>query len=203
MALVVPTGFGNVGVELQNEFDPEAWFVTFGVDLDLGANTGVEIATSIGQAFEIAFQDLLSSQVTIANIELAIGQDGGPPILVEAFRGNAGSNTSEMLPQNCAALYRKGTNRGGQPGRGRFYMPGVLREGQVSQVGINSPTETLLLSAAGQQFLDELETPTTVGAASAPMVLLHNTGVPGGTTPDPVVSLSCDARISTQRRRLR
>jgi len=38
---------------------------------------------------------------------------------------------------------------------------------------------------------------------ATPMVLLHNAGAPGGTTPTEVTQLIVDGVISTQRRRLR
>lgn len=203
MALVIPTGYGQASIEMLNDYDPEPWYVTHGVDLtDVGGDYEAA-ATTIGQAFETAWQNDLSNQVVITKVVLRVGQDGGPPFIYEVLRGNRGSSSAEMLPQNCALLVRKQTARAGRPGRGRVFLPGVLREAQVSQVGIIPSGEMTLLQNSAQMWLEDLTSSIEPGAVSVPMVLLHNAGVPGGTTPDLVTSLSVDNRISTQRRRLR
>lgn len=203
MTLVIPPGFGQVSIEMMNDFDPEPWYVTFGIDLAAAGGDFPLAATSAAQAFEVAFQPELSNQVVITKSILRVGQDGGPPLLVEVGRGNRGSSSEEKLPQNCAALIKKQTARAGRTGRGRMYLPAVLGEGQVSQVGVISIAEATVIGAAAQIFLEDLTTPSSPGAISVPMVLLHNFGVPGGTVPTPVTNLIPDIRIATQRRRLR
>lgn len=203
MALVIPPGFGQASIEFLNDNDPEPWYTTFGVDLDAVGGDFEAAATGCAQAFENAWQNLLSNQVVITACELRVGQDGGPPLLVRVNRGNRGTSASEMLPQNCALLIRKQTARAGRTGRGRLFLPGVLRESQVSQVGIIPSGELATLQDSAELLRLNLQNGSLGEHAEVPMVLLHNAGVPGGTTPDPVTTLVTDFKISTQRRRLR
>jgi hypothetical protein len=47
----------------------------------------------------------------------------------------AGTNSMSSLPPNCAALLRKLTGTGGRRNRGRLYLPFMLNEGEVDEVG--------------------------------------------------------------------
>lgn len=204
MTLVIPPGFGQAAVEMRSEFDPDSWFTTFGVDLSDAAGDFSAAALGAVSAFENAFQlGFISNQVTITGIDLRVGQDGGPPLLVRVNRSAKGTAAGEKLPQNCALLVRKQTSRAGRTGRGRMYLPGVLNEGQVSQTGFLSPSEAALCEERVEIFLENLRDGSGGQVTPTPMVLLHNAGVPGGTTPTEVTSLVIDQQIATQRRRLR
>lgn len=200
MALVIPPGFAQASVEIRNSGDPQPWYVTFGVDVsDAGGDfeaVAVKCATSFGNT--IGLQLRTTSVTTGCN--LAVGQDG-PDRLI--FRGNVnlpGTSTAEMLPQNCAALYDKQTARAGRRGRGRMFIPNVLKETTVNEVGVMTPASLTDLQGQASQLLLQLASST--GGVETPMVLLHNTG-PGSTDPDLVTGLQVQQVISTQRRRLR
>lgn len=204
MAIVIPPGYGQAAIEMRSDYDPESWYTTFGVDLSAAAGDYEAAAVGAVTAFENAFQlGFLSNQVTIVGIDLRVGQDGPSPLYVRVNRGNKGTSAAEKLPQNCALLLHKGTGRPGRTGRGRMFLPGVLDEGQVSQVGILSGSQLSNCQDRANTFLSNLEDGSMGAVTATPMVLLHNSGVPGGTTPDPVSTLVVDNKISTQRRRLR
>lgn len=203
MPLVIPTGFAQASIELRSDFDTEPWYVTFGVSLADAGGDFPAAALSVQTAFEEAYQSILSSQVTMSGVNLLVGQDGGAPVNIRVNRSEVGASGAEKLPQNCAALVSKGTARGGRPGKGRYFLPGTLNEGQVSQTGVMSSSELTAHETAANTLLFKLEAPTDPLFPSVPMVLLHNLGVPGGTTPSVVTSLTVSALIATQRRRLR
>lgn len=203
MTLVIPPGHAQASIEFLSDYDPDPWYTTFGVQLVDAEGDFTYMANFAASAFETGFQAILSNEVMITACELRVGQDGGPPLLVRVNRGNRGGSSADMLPQNCAALIRKGTNRAGRTGRGRMYLPGVLPENKVSQTGIIASDHLGVLEGAAEAFLEALDDPIAPPSPTSPMVLLHNAFVPGGTTPDPVVSLIPDNRIATQRRRLR
>ena len=89
------------------------------------------------------------------------------------------------------------TARSGRTGKGRFFIPNILNETYVDNVGVIDGGARSSLQGFVDQFLADLN------AAGNPMVLLHNSGAPFGTTPTPVISLALDGVIATQRRRLR
>jgi hypothetical protein len=129
-----------------------------------------------------------------------VGQDGEVPTIFESSRNSPGAGSADYLPQNCALLVKKQTNRGGRRGRGRFYVPMILPEASVDPVGNISGPQIEQKQTAADGFLEQLST----GPLNTPMVLLHNTeGVSTAGAPDPVTKLTVDGVISTQRRRLR
>src|SRR3954447_26622630 len=117
--LVIPPGFAQIAVEIRNEFDPDSWFTTYGISLAAAEGDILLACQGAVSAFVSAFQiDNLSNQCTIVGGLVKVGQDGGPPVTFYVPRGDVGHATAEMLPQNCAALVNKQTNRGGRAGKG-------------------------------------------------------------------------------------
>jgi hypothetical protein len=77
-----------------------------------------------------------------------------------------------------------------------MYLPWCLQTSTVDEAGqIGASTLTALNAAM-------LAWKIALTAANTPMVLLHGPGRTGIPAPDPVLSLSCDRLIATQRRRL-
>jgi hypothetical protein len=205
MSLVIPVDYASASIELRNENDPDPWFVTFGVDLSDVGGDYVAAGVAIAQTFADTIGLQLSTRTKTMGCNLVVGQDGPDHLIVNAALPTPapGTSTGAMLPQNCAALYDKVTARAGRRGRGRFFMPSILQEGDVSDVGVLQGTTQADLQLQATAFLDGL---ADIGPGPAtPMVLLHNAGVGTVlvTTPDPVTALRVQNTISTQRRRLR
>lgn len=200
MTLVIPPGFGEASIQLRNAGDPEPWYVTFAVDLTEAAGDFAEAAGIVGTAFVNSFLTQMNEATTLVGVNLRVGQDGSDPLSVYVPVGETGTGSSAKLPQNCALLVRKATARGGRSGKGRMYIPNVLPETAVDNVGvIDSATVT-----AFQDVADELLTQLTGDPGpSLPMVLLHNNSLTVDPTPTPVTALVVDSLIATQRRRLR
>ena len=204
MALVIPTGFGQASQSFINTGDPDPWYITWGVDLREVGGDFQSTANDLAQVFAAFWAGRFSTQTRISELTLRVGQDGGPSLVYTANLDVPGTSTAAKLPQNCSLLIHKMTERAGRPGRGRLFVPNVLRESDVNDVGVldsglwselTNTAQGWSLAMAG--FGDEALDPP------AQMVLLHNTGAPGGTVPDTVTKLTVDPRISTQRRRLR
>lgn len=201
MPLVIPPGFGQASFEFSNAGDPESWYMTLGVDLDADTTPWIDSADSLVSAMAQTISLGMSTSTTFVGVHLAVGQDGGPPLRVFSSSGVTGSSASDKLPQNSAVLIQKNTARAGRTGRGRMYVPNWIDEGKVDNVGRINTTERSALQTIMQDFYGELTNPVTT--VPVPPVLLHNGGVPGGTTPTPIISFTVDPVIATQRRRLR
>lgn len=192
MALAVPIGFAQATWGWMLAGDPEPMFVTFGVDVFMGGD-----AQAMAEAIADSWEDFFGTggtldEYTFIGTRVAL-QDtpSGPPVIGEAVRSEQGIVTGTTLPQNCAMLVRKNTGLGGRSGRGRFYFPPfAFPEADVSATGfIGTP-------AAGiQTALDNLLT------GGWNMFLFHDEAL--AIEPTQVTSLTLDARIATQRRRLR
>nr|CRY97748.1 hypothetical protein [uncultured prokaryote] len=201
MALVIPQGFAQVAIEIRNQGDPDSWYVTYGTDFDLTDFTAVETASGHANAFADTWRSYLDTTSEVRGAQLTIGSDGGNYTIYGATEvSGAGTSTAQRLPQNCATLIRKITDRPGRAGKGRVFLPGMLAEASVDQVGVITSTALTLLQTQCNTWITNL---TGTGTTAYTMHVLHNAGIPGGTTPSPVVALQPDGVIATQRRRLR
>lgn len=203
MSLVIPTGFGSAAIEMRNSGDPQSWYMTFGVDLTDRGGDYEAAAGDIALAWVNSFLDSFSTTTTFVGVDLKVGQDGGDPVIVKWASGLSGTQTEPRLPQNCALLVTKNTALGGRKFRGRFFVPNVLPEDAVDNVGNISTGARTDYQLVANQLLAELALPTGVSPLPVPMVLLHNQKIGGTPAPTPITSLFVDPVISTQRRRLR
>lgn len=201
MTLVIPPGFAEASAQLRNSGDPQPWYVTFGIDVsDIGGQYGLA-AAHIYTVFQESWLSQMTAATSLDNITLRIGQDGGEPLVVISPGGSTGVGSSAKLPQNCALLIRKTSARGGRSGKGRMFMPNVLPESAVDNVGVIENATVAAFQDVADQFFNDLA--GEGGAGPTPMVLLHNEGISGSTVPTPVTAFQVDNVIATQRRRLR
>lgn len=202
MTLVIPPGFAEAAMELRNSGDPDPWYCTWGIDLSDVGGDYVSAGGNCIEAWTAGFEPSLRTTTTTMGVRLTIGQDGGDNLIVFVPSGLNGTSTDDKLPQNCALLVAKNSGIGGRKNRGRFFIPGILAESSVNDVGvIGSGTVTSF-----QGFADNMLTDLTAGVGgnpSVPMYILHNDTGPSTIAPTAVSSLSVSATISTQRRRLR
>lgn len=202
MPLVIPPGYAQCSVEITNSGDPQPWYVTHGIDVSDVGGDFIAAGKNVLQAFDVAWSTWLRPSSRITGVYLTIGSDGGNYTLyVTPPTAMVGSSTAEKLPQNCAYLVQKVTTRPGRAGKGRCFLPGIAPEQSVDDVGVLTSGAILSAQDACDLWLVTLANAT--GAVKTPMVLLHNAGIPGGSTPTPVTALRIDSRIATQRRRLR
>lgn len=202
MPLAIPPGYAQCSIEIVNSGDPEPWYVTHGVDVSDAGGDYTAVGENVLEAFFDAWGTYFRTTTRVLSVYLTIGSDGGNyTINVPSPENYVGTSTADKLPQNCAMLVQKQTLRPGRAGKGRCFLPGVVAEGSVDDVGVQNSTALTNAQTAANLWLTALANPS--GIAVTPMVLLHNQGIPGGSTPSPVTALRVDPRIATQRRRLR
>lgn len=151
-------------------------------------------------AFAAGWKSYLSTATRITGVFLTIGTGGeNYTLYVTPTTEQIGTSVAAKLPQNCAYLVQKITERAGRTGKGRCFLPGVAPEASVDDLGVINGTGITNAQAACDTWLDTLET----NVPGVPMVLLHNEGSPGGTSATIVTALRIAPVIATQRRRLR
>jgi hypothetical protein len=200
--LAIPPGFAQCSIEIRNSGDPDPWYVTHGVDVSEAGGDYTAVGETVMSAFAAGWLTFLRTTSRVTGVFLTIGSDGGNyTLFVTPPTAIVGTSVVEKLPQNCAYLIQKVTERPGRSGKGRCFLPGIAPEGAVDDVGVISSGSITSGQSAANAWLAYLAGsgpgPTT------PMVLLHNEGVPGGTVPSPVTALRLAPVIATQRRRLR
>jgi hypothetical protein len=110
----------------------------------------------------------------------------------------AGTNVNTPLPNNCATLIKKSTALGGRRNRGRMYFPCPI-ENEVGPEGANTSAAVTAWNSVVATLMPGGSIHTAFGVLGNPQVL-HETG---SQTPAQVTDLACQAKIATQRRRMR
>lgn len=106
-----------------------------------------------------------------------------------------GTLAGAISPPNVAVLRHKLTGLRGRGAHGQNFIPGMLLDNDVDDSGIISPAR----QASIFEFFQALE--GAVVADGSTGVILHSTG--SLLDPTPVTGQSIDAKIASQRRRLR
>lgn len=193
MTLVIPPGYAQVAYRFLLANDPEEIITTLGVDTDVfpGNLTG---ATALRDKWTETWGAVgRSASYTFRGVYLRVGQDGGPPVVVQVDSLSVGTGSQVPPPQNCALLVKKQTASGGRANRGRMYLPPYpIGEGDITANGVIADGQVTTLQGVINTWLNE------VGA----YVVLHDSESPV-TTPTPITSFILDRVIATQRRRLR
>lgn len=194
MTLVIPPGFAQVAYRFTLAGDAEEMISTVGIDLDGITGLPAGAATAAMDAFVLGFPAAAwSTAWTVRGCTVYIGQDGGPPVIVEHVTDVVGVTTMNTCPQNCAVLVRKQTGLGGRAGRGRMFLPPfALDEGNVSPNGL-----------LDSDFRNDTQDSMDAWMGGLTPVLLHDSLTPGAPAPTPITNVIVDPRIATQRRRLR
>ena len=140
----------------------------------------------------------LAETVTSGPYSLAVGQDGGDPITYDYPATNAGDETSFPMWPNTAVLIKKTTASGGRRNRGRMYVPGFGLRSLVTPAGIIDPAYLADLQTNLDDFLALINAGTGFNATN--LGVLHSEPP---SAPAVITSLTAEAKVATQRRRLR
>lgn len=197
MAEIIPPGYAEVTLPIRHSLVNRGAAVVFGVHALGSAFTPDEQAQLVFDAFTETLGLRLDANTTMGPLRLAIGQDGGDPVLGFSGATVPGGRTMNSTSPAVAALLRKRTALGGRRGRGRMYLPWACAEADVTEGGVIGGTTLSGLQDAAPQFLEDLE---AVGLGM-PMVLLHSTGSTPVPIPTNVTSLQVETIVATQRRR--
>ena len=191
---VIPPGYAQANFVFGGIAMPNGAEVTLGIDVSGWAGTPTSAAIALASSWNTNLLDFQPSFVSFETVRVKYGPEATGPT-GEAVGGGSGGSPGNPTSPNVAYLVRKSTAFGGRAGRGRFYMPGVT-EDNIDGGGVVLPAGRAAINTGLDDFRTGLE------SIDSPIVLLHGVGSPL-TSPTPVTDLSLDARVATQRRRLR
>ena len=193
--MIIPTDYAQANFKFAGDGVP------LGAECTLGFNVELYGSDPAGLAGEIISQisannvnDNWSDDIRLDTVEVKFGPNSTGPS-AEVVAGLGGGISGECSAPNTAFLIRKLTSTGGRTGRGRMYIPGVA-ESQVTLGGNLVSPYAADVGATWEAFR------TDMSSAGAVPVLLHGPGSPVS-TPLIITSFLCDAKVATQRRRLR
>lgn len=199
MPKIVPPGFADVTLIWTQTGDNEPFFSTFGVELAAGVTDPVAVANNVNGIWQSAWTPAsMSNQGVFVGTRVTLGSDGPDPGATgESLVNVAGTSSSAHLPSNCAALSRKITSLGGRRNRGRMFLPSLyLNEGNVDQNGIIAGAALTSMRTQQDAFLTGLQ-----GSALIDNMVIFHSAAPA--TPTPVIDVTIEQKIATQRRRMR
>jgi len=195
MTTLIPPGFAAFSEEIIHAGSGRSAFVTGGVDVSSFGGDGEAAANATHGAFG-ELQGNLTSNATFVGATLRIGQDGGDPVVADSTAAPiVGTLAGAVQSANSAVLVSKQTALGGRKGRGRFFFPWAVTENNVDPLGVIDAEHVAGLQTSMNDFL------AAFASNGADLVLLHQ-DVVGAPAPTPVTSLSVQALIGSQRRRL-
>ena len=199
MTLFVPDGYGLVVHSILLNGDPEPMAVTYGIEVEATADPQV-VATECRNAFAPVMEQMSDQyRLNVTEVLLQKGPSSVPPEVGINATQAIGTDNRPPVPQNTAFLIKKRSSVAGRSGGGRFYLPGVV-EAAVDAIGQVEPVFLGLQNARLVTMKNALlSAPQTNG-----MVILHDSlSAAAVDPPHTVTSLVMDARVATQRRRLR
>ncbi len=204
MALDIPVGFAHAAWEFRFPGDPDPWYTTCGIAYDVGQTSPEIVADSLFTTWASTILPGQSNNMTLQGVTLRVGTGAEPVMAYSTFAPLTGGTGNSMLPQNCAMLVDKLSNLGGRKGRGRFYIPAALPEGQVDNVGVIAAPIVTSFQTAFNDFRFTLagDAPTVESPTLTPVILHQQEGLTQ-LAPTEITSLRVQSIISTQRRRLR
>lgn len=193
--MLIPTGYAQVNMRFTGVAVPSGAEMTFGV-ANGGDLSPLDIATVVDGAWAAAnLRDNQCNDLSLTSILVKLGPNA-TGASAEFGTDRSGLASGAGVPPNVSVLIRKVTDSGGRAGRGRFYMPGFT-EGSVDESGAIAGAVLSTMQGQADTFLDEL------AGAFCPMALLHGSLDAPIDVPLEVTALVVDARVATQRRRLR
>lgn len=188
--MTIPAGYGQVTFGYTGGPVPTGAVNTLGFR-NLADATPAEAAGAFGESWGQAIVPLLVETITFSSVLVKLGPDEDGPSAMISVDEDGGVDDGAASP-NVSYLIHKNTNLGGRRGRGRMFIPGVA-ETLVDGAGVVD-------GPAVSSFDSAFETLVTAwGVENLPPYLLHD----GLLSPTIISSLTCDARVATQRRRLR
>lgn len=193
--MIIPPGFVAFRLPIRHSSVTRPAMITGGVDNNSGLTDPNALADAIQNVFTTTggMQTIIDNACTIGPCEVAVGQDGGDPLIGFASATVAATRSQSSVTPNVSLLVKKRTALGGRKNRGRFFIPWAVREDQVDEGGIISSLDLTTAQNAMNAVLAQSAT------SNLPFVILHATDP---SVPPTVTALVVDALVATQRRRL-
>lgn len=196
--MFIPVGFANAVMLFQITGDAELMQTAIGIDISGAGGDMVEVGERVGNSFMSICAASISSSCTLVAVDVVEGQDGGDPITTTVDINESGTDGDFPLPPNTALLVKKSTTLGGRAGRGRMFIPGFAMFGSLDAAGVLGGAYRTALQGQITDWYDSLLEDTP--GPALPPVLFHATSSP---VPSEITALTVDAKVATQRRRLR
>jgi len=190
MATVIPVGYTKVIVSMTGPIPGKTMSFSFGVDVAPSSTLDTALTNWWGSGAAGSLKHAIYSQYTVVGFD-CIGNSTVRFVTINA----AGSGSAAgLMPPGVCAIVAKNIGTVGRANRGRVYVPGVLAEADVDNLG------AVLTATRTNVGIDFANLTTRLTAISAHQVILHDTA---GPTPVLVTAMQVQSVVGQQRRRQR
>lgn len=198
MPLVIPEGFGNIVLKIQNTGGGQSSVNSIALGVSTTGTFGQTEFNSLSNIMRDGLKTLWDNGwfvgPTHGNFTF-----GGLPIVFDDTTTEVGTHTADTYaPPQIANVVTKSTGLAGRQFRGRVYLPGVPL-GSAGEDGNINPAYTTSVNAA----FAALRTALIADAACDQVVLFHDSTSPGTHTPNNILSFTSRVKVATMRPRQR
>lgn len=195
MSLIVPPGYASVALKFQVPGQSGEVISTFGIRGGISPDwpdvVDAVVSGFTANVLPILCEATYCPEATWEANVLGVMIEGTTPV------DSSGLLEGDQMPPNNAWLVRKLTGFVGRTNRGRMYLPG-LEEGLVNTSGVIAGGTVTDMNAGLADWL------TAVAAADVDLVVFHDSeGAGAADDPTVITQLVAQAKIATQRTRLR
>lgn len=206
MALVIPAGFAQAAFIFSGTVGTPEYVTTIGLDISNYGSDYVGAANNAFEAYAGLWMPDCYTGISLEKVSLSLSLGGDNGSIDSTSTPVAGGGNGQFQPIAMAAICNKSTNRLGRSGRGRMFLPGLLRDEDVSPGGNIGASKLADLNGLANDFLALLSS-GAVGTASLtsplPPYLLHNDQSAGSSTPTVLTGLQIAPKVGWIRGRLR
>lgn len=194
----MPEGFldGTVQVEylMAHASINAPWMWTIGVVAD-EIHTAQDIADDANAAWQSNWAtNTFDNDATYLGTRVR-GVLGGVLVAADHPVSSAGTSSATRPLPSAAIVVRKNTGHAGRKHQGRFFLPSAFfTAAAVSEVGVMDPTELASIQTRLSAWYTDLQAKASVITTA----VLHK----DESIADPITSLTAEAPLGTQRRRL-
>lgn len=201
----VPVGFGLAAFNFTHPQVARPAVVTLGVDMRAWTGSDDEAADDLFRTWALRMSGMQATASRLTHVDLYIGAGTEPSGSVRSSQPpQAGDNGGEMTPANVALLVRKNTTRLGRIGKGRMFIPFCVTDSAVDAGGNLAPADLQGYNTRLGLFYGDLVAEAPSGDGVLPPVVFRSNGSnPLVGTPSDVTSFTAQAKVGTQRRRIR
>nr|CRY97708.1 hypothetical protein [uncultured prokaryote] len=201
MPLEVPPGYAIASIKLTAGFGTPAFVTTMGITLNDVFSELTDFADYVHGTYSGIFQSITSNDLVMEGVSLFLTGENGNGSIDSTNLTVPGTNTAESAMIAMSPVVQKRTGRFGRSGRGRMYLPGVLKTADVDSGGRIDPAKVTQIQERADDWLDALRGVGGPGLDSdVGPVLLHSSP---SVMPTPITKLTCQPIVGLTRGRIR
>jgi hypothetical protein len=197
-------GYAECSLPLRHSLVTRTAYLTWAVKPTSLTATAIAAAVESAVFVSSSLSSVIDSNVLIGPVTVKLGVDGAEDQVAVGGSSYNGTLAGGSPTPNVATLVIKHTSRGGRRGKGRLFIPWCVSTSNMDEAGHIDNASISFVNTRMATFL------STLTSNVVPMYLTHSQSTkPNGTEPHDsggppnlVTSLTCDATVATQRRRL-